>query len=119
MNCACCKYSGDSIDDVIAETFDTCPTLALFWVDGGYPYTVPILRDTYHIMIDVVRKYPKQRTFVVLPRRWVVERTFAWLGRYRILSKEYTHRPEYTKNWIYLALIYRILNRIAPSEYRK
>ena len=110
-------YAG--LEDIVAETLEKCPTLRRFWVDGGYTPTAKIIALIYDIVIDIVKKHPEQRTFVVLPRRWVVERTFAWLGRYRILSKEYTHRAEYSESWLYLASIHRILNRIVPSEYRR
>lgn len=108
-----------ALEDVVAETCDVCPTIRLFWVDGGYRQTAEGIQECYDVTIDVVKKHPDQHTFVVLPRRWVIERTLAWLGRYRILSKEYTHRSEYTESWIYLASIHRILNRLEPSEYRQ
>jgi putative transposase len=49
----------------------------------------------------------------VLPRRWVVERTFAWLGRYRRLSKDYEALPCTEEAWIYLAMIRLMLARMA------
>ena len=52
--------------------------------------------------------------FQVLPRRWVVERTFAWLGRYRRLSKDYEALPETEEAWIYLAMSSLMLARFAP-----
>jgi len=62
--------------------------------------------------IEVVEKPADQVGFAVLPKRWVVERTFAWLGRYRQLSKEYDHYPESTESWIYLASIDILLKRL-------
>lgn len=47
---------------------------------------------------------PYPAGFQVLPRRWVVERTFAWLGRYRRLSKDYEGLPQTTEAWCYLAM---------------
>jgi putative transposase len=47
-------------------------------------------------------------------RRWVVERTFAWLGRNRRLSKDYEEYPETSEAWIYLASIRLMLRRLAP-----
>jgi hypothetical protein len=55
--------------------------------------------------------------FTVLPRRWVVERTIAWIGRYRRLSKDYEYLPEHSETMIYLAmsrLMLRLLARQAP-----
>jgi putative transposase len=50
--------------------------------------------------------------FVVLPRRWVVERTFAWLGRYRRLSKDYEYLLATSEAWIYVAMCRLMLRRI-------
>ena len=51
--------------------------------------------------------------FQVLPRRWVVERTFGWLGRYRRLSKDYELLPEVSEAMIYGAMVQMMLNRLA------
>ena len=53
--------------------------------------------------------------FVVLPRRWVVERTFAWLGRYRRLSKDYEYLPATSEAWIYTAMCRLMLYRLAHT----
>jgi len=51
--------------------------------------------------------------FKVLPRRWVVERTFGWLGRYRRLSKDYELLPEVSEAMIYAAMVRLMLSRLA------
>jgi len=51
------------------------------------------------------------RTFIVLPRRWVVERTFAWIGRYRRMSKDYEYLPKTSETMIYLSMTRTMLNR--------
>ena len=51
--------------------------------------------------------------FVVLPKRWIVERTFAWLGRYRRLSKDYEALPETSEALIYVAMIHLMVRRLA------
>lgn len=56
---------------------------------------------------------PLPTGFSVLPRRWVVERTFAWLGRYRRLSKDYEALPETEEAWIHLAMSTLMLARLA------
>jgi Transposase DDE domain len=64
--------------------------------------------------------------FTVLPRRWVVERTIAWIGRYRRLSKEYEDLPENSEAMIYVAMSRPMLRRLArqapygvPSPQRR
>src|ERR687893_1332425 len=69
---------------------------------------------------------PPMPAFTVLPRRWVVERTFAWIGRYRRLSKEYEYLPESSETMVYLAMSRLMLRRLArqapygiPSRQRQ
>ena len=59
-----------------------------------------------------LRSVDPRKTFHVLPRRWVVERTFAWLGKCRRLSKDYEALPETTENLVYLAMIRLMLRRL-------
>jgi putative transposase len=53
--------------------------------------------------------------FAVVPRRWVVERTFAWLGRYRRLSKDYEYLPATSEAVIHLAMIQLLVRRLASK----
>ena len=53
--------------------------------------------------------------FVLLPKRWVAERTFAWLGRYRRLSKDYERRNDSSEAMVKIASIHLMLQRLAPS----
>lgn len=55
-----------------------------------------------------------QKGFVSLPGRWIVERTFAWLGKCRRLSKDYEQLPSISETWIYLSMIHLMLRRL-PS----
>ena len=59
---------------------------------------------------------PPMPAFTVLKRRWVVERTFAWLGRYRRLSKDYEYLPKSSEMMIYLAMSSLMLRRLALKE---
>ena len=63
--------------------------------------------------LELVRRPSGQHTFEILPRRWVVERTFAWLGRYRRLSKDYEELPQTTEAWVYTAMTGLMLRRLA------
>ena len=81
------------------------PRLKLLWADGAYAGKLEEwARNVGDWRLELVRRQPGQHTFVVLPRRWVVERTFAWLGRCRRLSKDYEELPETTEAWIYSAM---------------
>jgi putative transposase len=77
------------------------PRLRLIWADQG---------DKDHC----VAWAKEQKGFAVLPRRWVVERTFAWLGRSRRLSKDDEGLPETHEAWVQVAIIHLILKRLAP-----
>jgi putative transposase len=63
-------------------------------------------------VVEMWAGLPYGRGIEVLPRRWVVERTFAWLGKYRRLSKDYEFLPESSEAMIYLAMIRLMLKRL-------
>ncbi len=64
-------------------------------------------------VIEIVKKPQGASTFAVLPKRWIVERTFAWLGRSRRLSKDYEGLPETSEAIIRIAMIHLMLKRLA------
>ncbi len=101
---------------VVAEvaTPGAFPRLKHLWADGAYEGTVEFARDYAGLRIEVVTRDPHTRGFVVLPRRWVVERTFAWLGRNRRLSKDYEALPATHEAWVQIAMIHLMLKRLAP-----
>jgi transposase len=85
------------------------------WVDGGRN-SEPFMRwlmDFCRWIVQVVLRPQHHKKFVLLPKRWVVERTFGWLNWYRRLSKEYEQLPETTETFIYLAMIRLMLRRLA------
>jgi putative transposase len=63
--------------------------------------------------LEIVNKKVGQTTFEVMPKRWIVERTFAWLGRYRRLSKDYEQNTASSAAWIYLAMTHVMVRRLA------
>ena len=65
--------------------------------------------------LQVVRRAPGAKGFAPLPKRWVVERTFAWLGRYRRLSKDYEYRTHSSETMIYLAMVNLMVHRLKPG----
>jgi putative transposase len=87
------------------------------WADGGYRGTlVNWVKDTFDVLLDIVLRSDSASGFEVLPKRWIVERTFAWLGRYRRLSKDYEHLLENSEGFVYLASIHRFLHCLAPAH---
>jgi len=94
------------------------PRLRLIWADGIYAYTnlVEWVQRFAGWVLEIVKKPEGQKGFAVLPRRWVVERTFGWLGRYRRLSKDYEHSTQSSEAMIYLAMIHIMVRRLAPSK---
>ena len=89
--------------------------LELIWADGGcdgQPMRDWVF-DLEGWLFEVIKRHDDARGFVVLPRRWVVERTFGWLGRYRRLSKDYEQLPETSEAMIYAAMIRLMLRRLA------
>ena len=66
-------------------------------------------------VLEIVQRPKGSHAFEVLPRRWVVERTLAWLGRCRRLSKDYEALPETTESWVYIAMTHLMLRRLAPA----
>ena len=92
------------------------PRLRLIWADGGYAgKLIDWVKDTFGWVVEVVKRYEGAKGFQILPRRWIVERTFGWLGRYRRLSKDYEASPESSEAMIYIAMIHLMLHRLVPG----
>lgn len=92
------------------------PNVHTLRVDQGYKeHFVEWVSQEQNWTVEVVTKPSDQVGFAVHPKRWVVERTFAWLGRCRQLSKEYDRLPESTESWIYLASINILLKRLSSA----
>ncbi len=107
------------------------PRLELIWTDGGYRgefeawvaaelgWRVAVVQHPdaggrrVWVRAGDPPPEPRPKGFRVLPRRWVVERTFAWLGRHRRLSKDYEGLPETTETWIDLVMVRLMAARLA------
>lgn len=84
------------------------------WADGGYAgQLIAWVREQLDATLEIVERDPSQKGFHLLPRRWVVERTFAWLDRYRRLSKDYERDPNISETVVYLASIRTMLRRLS------
>ncbi len=100
---------------VLARLAGRFPRLRLLWADGGYAgQLVGWVKEQWDWTVEIVKRATGERGFVVRPRRWVVERTFGWLGRYRILSKDYEQLPESSEALVLIAMIQVMLTRLEP-----
>lgn len=90
-----------------------CKRIKLVWADGGYrgEDLLDFVREAMNWVWEVVLRSDNQRGFIVIPRRWVVERTFSWLYQARRLSKDYEKTTRNSEAMIYLAMIRISLNR--------
>jgi putative transposase len=108
---------------------DEFPRLAHVWADMGYRgKVVEWIKERLGWTLEIVKQprrwfrvpegeeVPFVPVFVVLPRRWVVERTFAWVGRYRRMSKDYEYLTASSESFIYAAMIRLMLKRLAQAS---
>jgi putative transposase len=90
------------------------PRLVKIWVDGAYRGSfVAWAKDVLNLDIEVVERDKQTKGFILLPRRWVVERTFAWLSNYRRLSKDYEYHLQSSEAMIYAAMTHLMVRRLA------
>jgi putative transposase len=101
---------------VVAKLKEGFPRLSLIWADGGYAgKLIEWVQEFGHWVLQIVKRNDDLHRFVVLPRRWVVERTFAWFGKYRRLSKDYETLTETSETMIYLAMTNLMIHRLKPG----
>jgi len=96
---------------------NTCTRLKLIWADSGYDGD-PLarwVRAVANITVEVIKR-TELHVFKVVPRRWVVERTFGWLMRYRRLVRDYERRPEHHEAMVYWATVMIMTRRLARMK---
>lgn len=98
---------------VLTTLVGCMPRLKVILADGIYE-AARIFVGALGWTLQVVQKAEGQKGFSVLPKRWIVERTFAWLGRNRRLSKDYERLTDSSEAWIYLAMIGLMIRRLRP-----
>ena len=74
-----------------------------------------MVRDECGWELAIIKRSDQDKGFKLLPKRWVVERTFSWLGRYRRLSKDYEKFPETSEAMIQMAMIHIMVRRLEPT----
>jgi putative transposase len=100
---------------VLAKLLGRFSRLKLIWADGGYAgQLIEWARQLGRWVLEIVKRSDDISSFVVLPKRWIVERTFAWLNRYRRLSKDYETLTDSSESVICLAMIHLMVRRLKP-----
>ncbi len=85
------------------------------WADSAYQALVDWAEAEFGYTVEIVGRLAATIGFAVQPRRWVVERTLAWLGKYRRLSKDYEEQCETSESWIYVAMAHILVRRLATA----
>jgi putative transposase len=103
---------------VLTKVKDRYPRLKVVWVDGIYEkaWLIAWAKTECGWELQVIKRTDKEKGFKLLPKRWVVERTFGWLGRYRRLSKDYERLTETSEAMIQIAMIHVMVRRLEPTH---
>jgi len=109
------REGGQRLRQRAVQHFRDC--LELLWADAGYsgPAFADWVAEHCGWLLEIIKRSDTAEGFVVLPRRWVVERTFGWLSRFRRLGREYEVLPATSESWIYAAMIRIMVRRLAEA----
>ncbi len=98
---------------VLEQVKETFSRLELIWADAGYSgQLVDWVNSVCGWILEIVKRSDDVKGFQVPPRRWVIERTFGWLGRYRRLSKDYERLTESSQAFVHAAMIHIMIRRL-------
>jgi putative transposase len=101
---------------LVSKAKTNCAAFTKGFADGGYRGEfINWAKDTHNVAFEIVKRSDEHK-FVVLPKRWIVERTLAWISRYRRLAKDFERITRTVRNWIFLAMTRLMLKRLA-REY--
>jgi putative transposase len=106
----------DGARTLLERVREHLPRLRVIWADGAYASVADWVARTCGWVLTTILRPTGAKGYVHLPKRWIVERTFGWLGRYRRLSKDYEHNSRSSETWIYLAMIHRMSRYMLPSH---
>ena len=96
------------------------PRLQRIWADGGYAgKLIAWVQANCGWVLEIIKRTDVVKGFKLLPRRWVVERTFGWMGRYRRLSKDYERLPESSEAMVYWTMTRLMLRRRTAQPLRR
>jgi len=101
---------------VMAKIVGLFPRLKLIWADGGYAgQLIEWTKQLAGWVLEIVKRSDDVKGFKVLPKRWIVERTLGWLGRYRRLSKDYEAQTQSSEAMVHLSMVNLMLHRLCPG----
>ena len=104
----------DGAKGVLKRSRARFPFVERAYVDGGYAgRLVRWAERQTHMILEVVKRSVGQTGFAVIRRRWVVERTFGWFGRYRRLAKDYEYLTRTSEAMIRVVMIHLMVRRLA------
>jgi transposase len=111
----------DGAVPVLHEVHREFPTVSKVWVDGAYNgEPIDRLRAETSLDIEMVKRSDDVKGFIVVPKRWIGERTNGWFGKFRLLSKEYERTIESSRADVLHAMSMLMLRRLTvPAELRK
>jgi transposase len=108
---------------ILRRLTETFTAISLVWADGGYANSIDATlvswaKDKLGILLEIVKRTDDVKGFKVLPRRWVVERTFGWLVRNRRLARDYERLTDNAEAMIKIAMIRLMTIRLAGQTIR-
>ena len=100
--------------DVIKKGLNICPSLKIFWADGGYTGSlIERIKSKFNRVLEIIKR--PRGEFKIVAWRWIVERTFGWLNRCRRLRKDYERTIMSSEAWVKIASIELMINRLKPK----
>lgn len=108
----------EGAEDIFRKAQRKCPRLVKVLGDSAYGWNgfVETTRRLFRFVLELVQRDRKRKGWYVLPKRWIVERTFSWFGRYRLLSNEYEHKITSSETDVYVASIRIMLYRLTRRK---
>lgn len=105
----------ESAPVVLAAVRSCCKRIKTIFADQGYTgELIATMKCTLRFTLEIIKRI-EARVFHILPRRWVVERTFGWFGFYRRLAKDYERYPKHSEAFVYLAMSNIMLHRLTAG----
>lgn len=99
---------------VFIRLLERFPRLKLIWADGGYSGKLIVwVKGFCGWRLEIIKRSDEGKGFKLLPKRWIVERTFSWFNCSRRLSKDYEHNHKSSEAMIHIAMIHRMVRSLA------